>query len=301
VNNHFQIPLKYSQNFLKNNSVIERIVELSRINKNDLVIEIGPGEGNITQVLSKYASRVIAIEKDENLFTKVKIALSNKANIELINADFLDYKLPLKDKYKVFSNIPFSVTSEILKKLAYRSNPPEVMFLFMQKETALKLIGKPESQTSLSLKPFFESKIIYQFSRQDFYPIPSVEVVLVEIKKIKPLIDLKYKIQYRDFIIYGFNQWKPNVRQALRKVFSNLQLKILATNWNFNLDSRPSDLTFEQWLGLYKDFLELVPPYKQKVIKGSEVSLTKQQQGMRKKNFEIRQIDRPALNKFHRK
>ncbi len=286
---NYQIPLKYSQNFIKSSELVRKLIDLSAIDKEDTVLEIGSGNGIITAELAKKAKKVIAIEKDKNLYLELVNKFKGINNIEIIHADFLEYKIPFDLRYKVFSNIPFSITSEITKKLFSSANPPTRSYLFMQKEVGQKFLGSPvETLSSLITKPFFDVAIIHHFHRSDFFPEPSVDVALVEFKKKKiSFVDNKTQKLYREFITYALSQWKDDIRKSLRKIFSNLQIKILAENLGFGMDSKPTDLNFDQWMGLFYFFLDHVPYHKQKLIKGSEDKLSGNQLKMRKENLGI--------------
>jgi 23S rRNA (adenine-N6)-dimethyltransferase len=290
-NRSYQIPLKYSQNFFINYNLIERIISNSTLAKNDTVYEIGPGKGILTKPLAQRVKSVIAVEKDPKLFEKFLRNIEGFENITPINQDFLTYNLPKKEDYKIFSNTPFSIISEILRKLFYSDNPPVESFLFLPKDVVLKLIGKPESnesQISIILKAFFEIRLVHRFSRKDFYPIPSVDIFMIKIaKRDKLLINQKDFKLYREFVTYGFNQWKSSLKKSFRKIFSNLQFKILSTNLLFDQNALPSELTIDQWIGLFEAFLKIVPKDKQHLVRGSEERFMEHQNRMRKKNFEI--------------
>lgn len=286
--NH-QIPLKYSQNFVRDSGLIKTLISISDLSSKDIVLDIGSGNGIIAKELSKRVKKVIAIEKDKEWFEVSKRNLIGINNIEIRNQDFLDFRLP-KEEYKVFANIPFSITSEIIKTLFESSNPPVSAYLFMQKEAATRFLGYPlvkESLLSLLYKPFYTVKVVYNFRKEDFNPIPSKDVCLVEFKvKARPeVFEHSYPI-YRDFITYSLNRWKPNIKLALKGLFSNLQLKILAKNLEFDLEAKPTEIDYPTWLKLFKEFIKIVPKYKQKLILGSYAKLNINQLNMRKVNKE---------------
>lgn len=284
---NYQIPLKYSQNFIKDEKLVEMLLSICDFNKEDLVLDIGTGLGTIAKPLSNKVKQVIALEKDPEVYLKAKDNLRLIKNIELKNNDILAYSLPTKN-YKVFSNIPFSLTLEITKKLFESDNRPSVAYLFMQKEAAEKFIGQPlfnESLSSILYKPLYSIKIVYNFNKEDFEPVPSKEVCLVEFK-LKKTFDIESKNypMFRDLVAYAFNRWKPNIKLSLKGVFSNLQLKILATNLGFSLEAKPSELTYAQWVELYKQFVKIVPRYKQNSVIGSFAKVNVNQIKMRKVN-----------------
>lgn len=278
--------LSHSQNFLKNQRLVRRLLDRSSINANDIVYEIGPGKGIITRELAKVCKKVIGVEVDKKLYTDLVKKFSKNKKIEIILHNFLTFNLPNKETYKIFANIPFNLTADIINKITKTKNPPSEAFLIIQREAALKFSGQPyykESQFSLLLKPFFELKIIAKLKKTDFWPQPKVNAVLLQIKKRKePIVKQDQAQLYKDFIVYAFNQWKPTLKQALRKIFTGAQYNKLSYNLNFNINSRPTDLNFEQWIAMFDYFITGVSEEKKKFVLGSEQRLKKQQNKLRK-------------------
>jgi len=268
-----QKEIKISQNFLKSPKFVLSLIEQSDISKDDIVVEIGAGKGIITKQLSLKCKKVIGIEYDYNLATKLREKFSDLDNIEIVKEDFLKYELP-KFPYKVFSNIPFNMTADIVIKLLESGNPPLSTYLILQDKAAGRFIGNPvatNSQTSILLQPFYDMGIITRISRNEFSPVPNVNAVLAKfIKKENPLVDSRSKKEYRDFIIYGFNQWKSTVLSAFKEVFSYKQTKIIRNNLKLE-DLKPTELTLQQWLGLFETYMECVPDNKKDFVRGSEL------------------------------
>lgn len=248
--------LKHSQNFLKSLMLVEKLINMSSIGKSDIVYEIGPGKGIITAQLAKKCRKVIAIELDEKLYKKLLSRFRASRSVEIIHGDFLRYRLPKGRNYKVFANIPFNVTSDIVAKLTSYDTSLLDAYLIVQKEAAERFAGRPyakECQYSLLLKPYFQMKVLYFFKKKDFSPKTSVDVVLLRIKlRKKALIKKSQRQLYKNFIVYGFSQWKVSVRKALKKVFTYRQFMRLARDLGFSKDAKPTDLSFEQWMGLFR-------------------------------------------------
>lgn len=274
--------IAYSQNFLKSNELVAKLIETTSIAVEDIVYEIGAGQGIITQELLKKSNKVIAFEIDENLAKKLKTKLGSHDNLEIIQGDFLNYKLPNKP-YKVFSNIPFNISSAVIKKLTEAPQPPNNAYLIVQKETAQKFAGKPtdkiNSQIAILLKPWFELKIIHNFQRSDYFPKPSVDTVLLAItKKERPLIATSNKNNFKDFVVYAFNQFKPNVIEGLSALFGKENISRLSKELNFPPNSKPSGLEINHWLGLFQN----LESSKMFIINGSYSKLKKQQKSLEK-------------------
>ena len=271
----------YSQNFLKNKSLVSGLIEKSSITKQDIVFEIGAGQGIITQELLNRSGKVVAFEIDKNLFNKLKERFDNEKSLELILGNFLAFPLP-KKPYKVFSNIPFNITSAVIKKLTQASNPPEDAYLVVQRETAKKYAGKPydsnNSQIAILLKPWFELVVVHNFKGSGFSPRPSVNTVLLKIsKKGKPSISDERKSEYQDFVVYTFSQFKPNVVEGLSRVFGKKTITNLSEELNFSPRSKPSELEIKHWLGLFDYFSKRLTEKQKSKVKGSFARLVKQQ------------------------
>lgn len=274
-----------SQNFLRRPEFVRSLIDKTDLSEHDTVIEIGPGKGIITQQLAKIAHQVIAVEIDQKLAINLQNSFQKSPNIKIVRADFLRWPLPQESPYTVFSNIPFNMTANIVQKLTRDRNPPRVAYLIMQDKAAFRFIGKPqakESQTSILLKPWFEIEIIANIDRREFTPIPQINAVLAEFRKREPPLVEKESCQwFRDFVIYGYNQWQPTILDAFKKVFSPRQRDILERELGIR-GLKPSDLTIDQWLELFKTFTTYVPPDRKRFVWGAEERLEKKQKNLKK-------------------
>jgi len=215
--------------------LVELIVRRLNIGPNDFVYEIGPGRGMITRELAKTAGKVVAVEIDPRLCLHLQVEFTANPQVKIINADWLNYRVP-ESNYKVFANIPFNLTAKIVNRLVTDRKFMEA-FLVVQKEAAEKFTGTPKStQWSVLNQPWFELQILYRFKRVDFFPRPSVKIVLLKIsRRQKALVKAKDKGDYYRLVLQGFNNWRRLSREL-----------------KFPLHVRPGDLTFPQWLGIFK-------------------------------------------------
>jgi 23S rRNA (adenine-N6)-dimethyltransferase len=230
-------------------------VGASTIGGADTVYEIGPGRGIITAELARRAGRVIAVEKDAWLVRRLRERFSGTANIEIVENDFLRYRIAERE-YKIFASIPYNVTADIVRKILYTYPTPGEAYLILQKEPARKFSGSSgETLFSLLAKPFYDMRIIERLKRTDFHPVPNVDSVLLRIRRLgRPLIQRDEKAVYRDFVRYGFGRWKSYLRLAFKDVFTYKQWKRLAHDLQFPVNVTPTQLSFEQWLGLYEGY-----------------------------------------------
>ncbi len=278
--------LWHSQNFLKNPEYVSSLVDKADINSNDTVVEIGSGKGIITEQLAQKAQEVIAIEYDKSLADDLERSFADYSNVEIVQADFIRWDLPSRP-YKVFSNIPFNMTADIVSKLLENNNPPESTYLIMQDKAAERFIGEPvgdNSQTSILLKPFFDMGIVSKISRNQFEPSPNVNTVLAKfVKKEYPSIKYENQQEYRDFVIYGYNQWKPTILEAFDEVFSYKQSKIIRKNFGVG-GMKPSQLNVEQWVKMFETYKQYVPNFKKEKVRGAEKRLERKQRGLEKRH-----------------
>ncbi|MDZ4228762.1 MAG: 23S ribosomal RNA methyltransferase Erm [Patescibacteria group bacterium] len=241
----------YNQNFFKDQRLVTEIVRAANFGPSDVVYEIGPGKGIITSVLAEAAGQVVAVEIDQKLWLSLKQKFATNPKVKLINADFLQYRIP-DANFKVFSNIPFNLTAEIVRKLLASPGLTEA-YLVVQKEAGGKFSGIPkETQFSILNKPWFEFEVVRAFKKTDFVPVPSVDTVLLKItKRQKPLVAVAAKNDYSSLVQLGFNRWRANLGKNLKQVLTYKQWQRLAHDLKFPVRALPTDLTFDQWLGIF--------------------------------------------------
>ena len=261
--------IKDSQNFLHDKSIVERIVKMSNINKSDIVIEIGPGKGIITEALDKKCKQVITIEYDKDLYN---VLIHKKfENTKIINDDFLNYKFQTNNKYKIFSNIPFNMTTEILDKIFENYEVIDDFYIIMQKEAAERYIGTPqETFKSLIFKSVYSSLIIYEFKKSDFHPIPNIDIVLAHFHK-KEYSDIKNAsvTMYLDMLAYIFNEKGSTFKEKSKSVFTYEQLKRLSKPIKLNINTTISSITYTEWISIFNCYRQFVQEDKKSLIKGS--------------------------------
>jgi len=265
---------------------VAKLVSDSGINSRDTVFEIGPGKGIITRQLAEKAARVIAVEYDRDLADRLEQKFADCGNVKVIFGDFLKTELPKRDDYKVFSNIPFNLTADILGKLTSVANPPQDSYLIVQEDTAMKYAGSSygeERLRSLMLKPRFELAITHRFRSTDFSPVPSVNIVMLRIKRRERcLLKDRDMNAYRDFVAYTFSQHGKNFKERIKRIFTNEQFKRQASEQKFSPSARPGDLNFKQWLGLFRYFEKGVSNNKKALTYGSYSRLIREQSKLEK-------------------
>lgn len=215
-----------SQNFLLDRELVNQLIRESSITPRDMVLEIGPGQGIITQELLKIAQKVVAVEVDLHLFNQLKSRLSDFSRLKLVHQNFLLFSLPTHP-YKVFSNIPFNITGDIVRKLLQSDSPPSDSYLIIQKQAASKFIADNHSNSMAAILyyPWWDISITHEFKRTDFVPSPKVDCVLLRIQsRTISLIDSKSKQTYLNLVSYHFSKNRASKNIPPRRwleIFSN--------------------------------------------------------------------------------
>lgn len=246
-----------SQNSLYNRALIHFLVRNSSIGQNDTVLEIGPGKGFITSELLKTAQKVIAVEVDKKLVFHLRQRFNLNPKFQLYCGDFLKQDLPTCH-YKVFANIPFSIEGQIVRKLLDSPNSPDDCYLVVVRDLAERLSGVPKNNLfSLTHLPWFDFSIYHTFRQNDFIPIPKVNAVMWKVQKKEiPLIPFSAKKSFTKFVVLGFGQGQP-ISINLKSVLSADQIVVLEQKLGFSLKIKPSYLSLENWIKLYRSWLNM--------------------------------------------
>jgi len=231
----------YSQYFLRSPQLIKELVGHTSINKNDVVYDIGAGSGVVSSVLASRCRSVVAIEVEPRIITKLQENMQPYDNVTIYKGDFLDMPLPTTP-YKIFANIPFHLSSPIVRKIAQADNPPVAAYLIVQKQFANKLLPDSDrftSQLGMMIGPEFAIRIRKPLRRTDFWPHPNVDTVLLEIvHRQDSLIESAKLPAYRKLIVDCFSD---------PKIFA----KMPRTAVGLPSDIKPSQMKLEQWIKLF--------------------------------------------------
>jgi 23S rRNA (adenine-N6)-dimethyltransferase len=247
--------IAHSQNFLRSSQLVERLLEHSGIGADDLVIEIGPGRGVITERLAARCRQVLAVEQDPVLVEELRVQFAHAPNVALFAGDFLTFPLPLTT-YKVFANIPFNITAAIVGKLTSGTSPPVDTYLAVQREAAARFMGTPqETLVAVLLKPWFEPTVVHRFQPTDFVPRPGVAVVLLRLhRRETPLVASREATLFGDFAAYVFTAWQPTVREALARILPRRLVADVERAAGVSVACPPSDIQFTAWIALADAF-----------------------------------------------
>ncbi len=224
LDSYFVNPKKsLGQNFVIDKSVVKKICDSADLSKKDEVVEVGPGIGTLTLPLAKKAKRVTAVEKDRRLVSVLRDLIKNKENIKIIHEDILSFPVPFRD-YKVVANLPYYITSPVIRKFLEERCPPSSLVLTVQREVAERIIAKPPNMSVLSVSVQFYARpeIVSHVSRNSFWPSPSVESSIIKITPKEEIFDEEFK---KDFF------------RIVKKGFSHPRKQIL-TNFQFDIKGK---------------------------------------------------------------
>ena len=241
-----------SQHFLSA-AAARAIVRRLPTGNGGLVIEPGAGDGALTIALADAGLRVVAIEKDARFYHRLRERFAENPQIACHHADFLAFPLPAAP-YRVVSNVPYGITAALVRKLLRATRPPDDALLIVQREAAEKFAGTPrETLFSLLHKPWFDIAIAGGVSRGDFTPPPRVASALLRItRRDDPLVGAAGATRYRTFVREAFGHGAPEASRALRRYVTARQFRRLGDDLGFARTCRASQLTFEQWLGVFR-------------------------------------------------
>jgi len=209
------------QNFLQDPLALEKIVSAAEIQSNDIVLEIGPGLGSLTRYLAVSAKEVVAVELDENLLAPLKAILSSYKNVRLIHSDILKLSskdLNLENDYIVVANIPYYITSAVIRHLLESEPKPRRIVLTVQKEVAQRICADPGDMSllALSAQVYGKPRITEHIPPSAFFPVPKVaSAVLVIDIYASPLIEVDLLDTFFKLIKAGFSQKRKTLRNSL--------------------------------------------------------------------------------------
>lgn len=261
------------QNFLIDRKVLDKIVSAARLKKDDVVLEIGPGFGVLTQELAKRAKRVLAVEADKRLVMALHEILANYKNVTMVQEDILKFsifnfqslnKFSISNfqfsnyGYKIVANLPYQITSAVLRRFLENEPRPSEMVVMVQKEVAERICAKPGKMSllSVSVQFFGKPEIIKAVPRTAFWPEPEVDSAIIRIVTRKEIekFDLR-GITQEDFfriVRIGFSarrkQLQNNLAAGLRLPNEVIRKKIIECG--FDPKIRAQDLSVEDWIKL---------------------------------------------------
>ena len=251
------------QHFLKSERALSSIVETGEISKGDTVLEIGPGTGSLTEKLLDTGAKVMAVEKDDDLYELLKDKFQKEISsgqLNLVHDDILEFDLSKlrAESYKLIANIPYNITGAILKKFLGADHQPERMVLLVQKEVAERIVGKPhytkatrgkkESILSISVKAYGEPKYIETVKAGSFAPMPSVDSAIIAIENISKNFFKNFpEKEFFQLLHAGFKSKRKKLSSNLSVIFEKDAVLEAFKNLNLDENLRAENVGAETW------------------------------------------------------
>lgn len=246
---------RLGQNFLEDSTALEKIAQAAEIQDEDSVLEIGPGLGSLTRYLAVSAREVVAVELDEKLLPPLKTVLASYQNVRLIHGDILKlspYELIHQPDYLVVANIPYYITSAVIRHLLENEPKPRRIVLTIQKEVAERICAKPGdlSLLALSVQVYGKPEITARIPASAFHPTPKVDSAIIRIDIYpSPLIPEPLLETFFKLIKAGFSQKRKTLRNSLSSGLhiSPTEAESLLTIADIDPKRRAETLSIEDW------------------------------------------------------
>lgn len=257
-----KVTKEIGQHFLIDERVLEKIIETADIGKKDLILEIGPGLGILTKELCRQAGEVIAVELDEAMIPVVKTSCLKDNNLKIVQKNALEFETDTLGEYKVVSNLPYYITSPLIRKMLESNNQPREMVLLVQKEVAERICAKPSRMSILAISVQFygDPSLVAVVKKEAFYPTPKIDSAILKIRVYnRPLFEVDKKIFFR-LVKAGFGEKR---KQLINSFSGGLSLSKEETLKIFNQaelnpEYRAESLSMTDWYKLYVSYCEFV-------------------------------------------
>ena len=262
---HQAFPSKrLGQNFLIDKAVLSKFIRAANLKLGDVILEIGPGLGIITQEIAKRTKKVIAIEKDPKMCEILKETLKGFNNIKVVRGNILkigNWGLGIGN-YKMVSNLPYYITSPVIRKFLESPNPPKEMILLVQKEVAQRICSNPPDMNLLAISVQFyaKPKIISFVPKKSFWPQPTVDSAIIKISAFNQRKKSAFNQRFFKIVKAGFSQPRKQILNNLSKGLAlslpnGLKLdKEKVKSWllknNIQPSQRAETLKLENWISL---------------------------------------------------
>jgi len=255
----FQHKKKYGQNFLtKQTEILAKIMEVSKVQERDKILEIGPGEGALTELLLKEAKSVINIEIDQDLQPILRKKFGNNEKYTLIMGDVLevDFSKYIEAGTKVVANIPYYITSPIIQKIIENRSLIQAAFLMVQKEVGERICatrGRERSALTLSVEYFARGEYLFTIPKEYFTPIPKVDSAFIAIR-MKEEEEIAKQVPEEIFFKYvkaGFSNKRKNILNNFSGLgFAKEELKEALGSLGIKENERAENLSLQEWFSI---------------------------------------------------
>jgi len=255
------------QHFLIDEEVLGLILSTAQLTRQDVVLEVGPGLGVLTRELAKRAGWVVAIELDDKLADILKQSLSSFKNLTIINEDVLRVEPAAllreakvekpSESYKVVANLPYYITSPVLRHFLEAKVKPQLMVVMVQKELAEEIVAKPGrmSLLSVSVQLYGEPTIAGYVPAQSFYPAPEVDSALLKVVPYsRPPVDISDMEGFFALVRAGFSAARKQLANSLAQGLGISKAEVLSLLEKAKIvpQRRAETLSLEEWARLWR-------------------------------------------------
>lgn len=248
------------QNFLHDPHTLEKIVALAELPTGATVLEIGPGTGNLTRALARAAGRVIAVEVDDRLIPLLHDAFADQPHIEIVHGDILTLDLAARlgdAPYTLVANLPYYITSAVLRHLLKADQPPTLAVVMVQREVAQRIVAKPGDMSLLAVGVQFyaEPRIVNKVPAGAFYPRPKVDSAVLRLDvRPQPAVPDVDPVHFFEVVRAGFSQKRKQLLNSLSSGLSLPKDQIRASLVVAGIDPqrRAETLSLDEWGALTK-------------------------------------------------
>jgi len=259
----FKIKKSLGQNFLTDKNIIKSIVDIGYIKNNDVILEVGPGTGNLTEfIFKKKPKQIYAIEKDYNLVNFLNEKFEGK--IKIINEDILNFKINniSNEKFIIYGNLPYNISTQILTQWIVdqqQFSSIKKLILMFQKEVANRIIAKINSKNygRLSIISNWRLNIKKEFdiNPKSFFPKPKVDSTLLSFVPRKDFFNIKKPANLEKITRIFFNQRRKMIKNPLRQIFKDPDQ--IAEKLKLNINLRPQNLSPKNYFDITKEYENL--------------------------------------------
>lgn len=253
-NKNFNFKKSFGQNFIVDKNIIDNIIKFSLVDKDTMVIEIGPGAGSLTTALAESSKSVLCYEIDDSLKDVLSDSLKNFDNVDIIYQDFLKANVSetLKkynyDKLYVIANLPYYITTPIITKIIEDKLNVDKIVIMVQKEVGDRLKAQPGSKDynslSIYISYYFNVKKLMDVSRNVFLPKPNVDSIVIELSKKENKYKLKNENVFFKLVRDSFVQKRKTLRNNLKAYDLNKIEKVL-NKYGYDLSVRAENLSID--------------------------------------------------------
>ncbi|MEX0932188.1 MAG: 16S rRNA (adenine(1518)-N(6)/adenine(1519)-N(6))-dimethyltransferase RsmA [Candidatus Saccharimonadales bacterium] len=244
------------QHWLFDDAILKSIADAAELTPENTALEVGPGLGTLTKYLVKTAGQVVAVEADTELAGDLRGRVPAE-NLQVVSEDIMEYNFrQLPAAYKVVANIPYYLTSGLLRLLVENPNPPSLMVLLVQKEVAERVVAEPGQMSVLafSIQYYAKVEIVGDVPKEKFTPEPKVDSAILKINmRKKPAFKADTKKLFR-LVKAGFGERRKQLKNSLSGGLhiSGEEAESLLKNAGINPQARAQELTMREWQALYQ-------------------------------------------------